>query len=119
LGAANKRAKGVKWDPVTKEVITVDDEIFNGFDDWESDKDDKQFDTVKKFMIDLATVLAYCWANTWKITQGKPRSKRSMLLPYSPSLPYNLNQTQPNLIQVPFRTSPMLMKLKMTILRSQ
>jgi hypothetical protein len=55
-GEANKRAKGVKWDPVAKEVVTVDDEIFNGFDDWESNDDDKQSDAVKKFMIDLAAV---------------------------------------------------------------
>jgi hypothetical protein len=55
-GAANERAKGVKWDPGAKEVVTVDDEIFNGFDDWESDEDDKQSDAVKKFMIDLAAV---------------------------------------------------------------
>jgi hypothetical protein len=55
-GEANERAKGVKWDPAAKEVVTVDDEIFNGFDDWESDDDDKQSDAVKKFMIDLAEV---------------------------------------------------------------
>jgi hypothetical protein len=55
-GDANERAKGVKWDPVAKEVVTVDDEIFNGFDGWESDDDDKQSDAVKKFMIDLAAV---------------------------------------------------------------
>jgi hypothetical protein len=55
-GVANERAKGVKWDPVAKEVVTVDDEIFNGFDDWESDEDDQQSDAVKKFMIDLAAL---------------------------------------------------------------
>jgi hypothetical protein len=55
-GEANERAKGVKWDPAAKEVVTVDDEIFNGFDDWESDDDDTQSDAVKKFMIDLAEV---------------------------------------------------------------
>jgi hypothetical protein len=55
-GEANERTKGVKWDPKTKEVVTVDDEIFNGFDDWDSDDDDKQSDAVKKFMIDLAAV---------------------------------------------------------------
>jgi hypothetical protein len=55
-GEANERAKGVQWDPVAKEVVTVDDEIFNGFDDWDSDEDDKQSDAVKKFMINLAAV---------------------------------------------------------------
>jgi hypothetical protein len=52
---ANERALGVKWDDKRKEVVTVDDEILEGFDDWESDDDtDNQSQDGNQFMIDVA-----------------------------------------------------------------
>jgi hypothetical protein len=51
---ANERALGVKWDDKCKEVVTVDDEILEGFDDWESDDDtDNQRQDGNQFMIDV------------------------------------------------------------------
>jgi hypothetical protein len=37
--SANERSTGVKWDPETQEVVTVDDEIFMSYN-WESDVED-------------------------------------------------------------------------------
>jgi hypothetical protein len=45
---ANKQSKGVKWDPETQEVVTVDDEIFMSYD-WDSDGKDG------KVLIDLSS----------------------------------------------------------------
>jgi hypothetical protein len=53
---ANERAKGVKWDPVQKEVITVDDEIFESYAlDLEVDDDpDNPNDKVQQVMLEFA-----------------------------------------------------------------
>jgi hypothetical protein len=53
---ANERAKGVKWDPVQKEVITMDDEIFESYAlDLDSDDDEENpNDKVKKIMLEFA-----------------------------------------------------------------
>jgi hypothetical protein len=52
---ANERALGVKWDNKHKEVVTVNDEILEGFDDWESDDDtDNHSQDGNQFMIDVA-----------------------------------------------------------------
>jgi hypothetical protein len=45
---ANERSSGVKWDPETQEVVTVDDEIFMSYD-WESDGEDG------KVLVDLSS----------------------------------------------------------------
>jgi hypothetical protein len=51
----NERAKGVKWDPVAKEVITVDDEIFASCLDLDSDDDaDHPPEKVQKIMLEFA-----------------------------------------------------------------
>lgn len=53
---ANKRSLGVKWDDKHKEVVTVDDEILEGFEDWESNDDtnNQSQDGNNQFMIDVA-----------------------------------------------------------------
>jgi hypothetical protein len=52
---ANERSLGVKWDDKRKEVVTVDDEILEGFEDWDSDDDtDQSQDGNNQFMIDVA-----------------------------------------------------------------
>jgi hypothetical protein len=52
---ANERALGVKWDDKRKEVVTVNDEILKGFDDWESDDDtENQSQDGNQFLIDVA-----------------------------------------------------------------
>jgi hypothetical protein len=52
---ANERAKGVKWDDKRKEVVTVDDEIFESFETLDSDDEaDNQKPRVQQFMINFA-----------------------------------------------------------------
>jgi hypothetical protein len=53
---ANERALGVKWDDKRKEVVTVNDEILEGFEEWESDDDadSQSHDGDNQFMIDVA-----------------------------------------------------------------
>jgi hypothetical protein len=52
---ANERAKGVKWDDKRKEVVTVDDEIFESFETLDSDDEaDNQKPRVQQFMIKFA-----------------------------------------------------------------
>jgi hypothetical protein len=52
---ANERAKGVKWDDKRKEVVTVDDEIFESFETLDSDDEaNNQKPRVKQFMINFA-----------------------------------------------------------------
>jgi hypothetical protein len=51
---ANDRAKGVKWDDKRKEVVTVDDEIFESFEDLDSDEEaDNKKPRVQQFMINF------------------------------------------------------------------
>jgi hypothetical protein len=51
---ANERAKGVKWDDQKKDVVTVDDEIFESFEALDSDDEaDIQKPRVKQFMINF------------------------------------------------------------------
>lgn len=50
---ANERSQGVKWDNNKREVITVDDEIFASFEEWDSD-DDANGDESKKFTVDFS-----------------------------------------------------------------
>jgi hypothetical protein len=47
---ANERSTGVKWDPETQEVVTIDDEIFMSYN-WESDGKDG------KVLIDLSSAV--------------------------------------------------------------
>jgi hypothetical protein len=57
---ANERSKGVKWDTKRKEVITVDDEIFDGFEEYESD--DKQAQAnAKKLSLSSPPLLVNNW----------------------------------------------------------
>jgi hypothetical protein len=52
---ANERAKGVKWDDKRKEVVTVDDEIFESFKALDLDDEaDNQKPRVQQFMINFA-----------------------------------------------------------------
>jgi hypothetical protein len=52
---ANERAKGVKWDDKRKEVVTVDDEIFESFETLDSDDEaDNQKPRVQQFMLNFA-----------------------------------------------------------------
>jgi hypothetical protein len=52
---ANERSIGVKWDDKRKEVVTVDDEILEGFEDWESDDDtENQSQGDSQFIIEVA-----------------------------------------------------------------
>jgi hypothetical protein len=53
---SNEQTKGVKWDPERKDVITVDDEIFDSFAEWDDSDDDNDIpeDEVQKIMIELA-----------------------------------------------------------------
>jgi hypothetical protein len=45
----------VKWDDKRKEVVTVDDEILEGFEDWESDDDtENQSQGDSQFIIEVA-----------------------------------------------------------------
>jgi hypothetical protein len=51
---ANERAKGVKWDDQKKDVVTVDDEIFESFEALDSDDEaDNQKPRVQQFMINF------------------------------------------------------------------
>jgi hypothetical protein len=51
---ANDRAKGVKWDDKRKEVVTVDDEIFESFEELDSDEEaDNKKPRVQQFMINF------------------------------------------------------------------
>jgi hypothetical protein len=51
---ANDRAKGVKWDDQRKEVVTVDDEIFESFEELDSDEEaDNKKPRVQQFMINF------------------------------------------------------------------
>jgi hypothetical protein len=51
---ANERALGVKWDDNRKEVLTVDDEILEDFEDWESDDEaDDPYQEDNQFLIDV------------------------------------------------------------------
>jgi hypothetical protein len=52
---ANERAKGVKWDSQNKEVVTVDDEIFDGFEEYESEDEEAQANA-KKFIFNLSAL---------------------------------------------------------------
>jgi hypothetical protein len=52
---ANERAKGVKWDSKNKEVITVDDEIFDGFEEYESEDEEAQANA-KTFIFNLSAL---------------------------------------------------------------
>jgi hypothetical protein len=52
---ANERSKGVKWDNKCKEVITVDDEIFDGFEEYESEDEEAQANA-KQFIFELSAI---------------------------------------------------------------
>jgi hypothetical protein len=55
VDANEERSKGVKWDSNAKEVITVDDEIFDGFEEYESDDEEAQANA-KKFIFNLSAL---------------------------------------------------------------
>jgi hypothetical protein len=70
---ANERAKGVKWDNKRKEVITVDDEIFDCFDDYESDDEEAQANA-KKFIFELSAVTGQTLDKDTKVQEGDAAS---------------------------------------------
>jgi hypothetical protein len=54
---ANERSKGVKWDDKRKEVVTVDNKIFESFEALDSDDEaDNQKPSVQQFMVNFAAV---------------------------------------------------------------
>jgi hypothetical protein len=70
---ANERAKGVKWDDKRKEVVTVDDEIFESFETLDSDDEaDNQKPRVKQFMINFAAASGLSNQSNSKPPSGPP-----------------------------------------------
>jgi hypothetical protein len=69
---ANERALGVKWDDTRKEVVTVDDEILEGFEDWESDDEaENQSQEDNQFLIDVEAATG--------LSLGKKSKKKTKL----------------------------------------
>jgi hypothetical protein len=69
---ANERAKGVRWDPDQKEVITVDDEMFETSLDLDDEEDvDNPSEKVQKIMLEFE---AAGLASIFKVQEGEAAS---------------------------------------------
>jgi hypothetical protein len=70
---ANERSKGVKWDSKRKEVITVDDEIFDGFEEYESEDEEAQANA-KQFIFELSAITGLKLDKDNKVQEGDAAS---------------------------------------------
>jgi hypothetical protein len=69
---ANQRSKGVKWDDKRKEVVAVDDKIFESFEALDSDDEaDNQKPRVQQFRVNFAAVSGLSAKNN-KTPSGPP-----------------------------------------------
>jgi hypothetical protein len=70
---ANERSKGVKWDNKRKEVITVDDEIFDGFEEYKSEDEEAQANA-KQFIFELSAITGLKLDKDNKVQEGDAAS---------------------------------------------
>jgi hypothetical protein len=68
---ANERAKGVKWDSKRKEVITVDDEIFDSIEEDLDSDDETAQSNAEQFIFNLAEATGLALTKSQKMKTNK------------------------------------------------
>jgi hypothetical protein len=68
---ANERAKGVKWDSKRKEVITVDDEIFDSIEEDLDSDDETAQSNAEQFIFNLAEATGLALTKSQKMKANK------------------------------------------------